>query len=73
VTDIRLGRGPDGWQLAQHARRRDPGLRVIYVSGDPDQDSTEYAVAGGVMLSKPLNVPQLLRAVSGPGANSSSE
>ena len=64
VTDIRLGRGPDGWQVvAQQARRHDPALRVIYMSGDAEQDSTDCAVPGSVMLSKPLNIPHLLRAI----------
>ena len=62
VTDIRLGRGPNGWQLAQQARRHDPALHVIYMSGDPEQDST-CAVPRSVMLSKPLNILHLLRAI----------
>jgi len=64
LTDIRLGRGLNGWQLALRAREHDRALRVIYVSGDPDQDSSERAVPGSGMLSKPLNIPRLLNAVS---------
>lgn len=64
VTDIRLGNGPNGWQLAQHARRSRPELPIIYVSGDPGQDCSERAVCGSVVLQKPINTSRLLAAVS---------
>lgn len=34
VTDIRLGRGPNGWDVARHVRGIISNLPVIYVSGD---------------------------------------
>jgi DNA-binding NtrC family response regulator len=64
VTDIRLGNGPNGWQLAQHARRSHPELPVVYVSGDAGEDCAERAVCGSVILQKPINTSQLLAAVS---------
>jgi CheY-like chemotaxis protein len=33
VTDIDLGAGCSGWEVAAHARARDPALPVIYMSG----------------------------------------
>lgn len=37
VTDVNLGRGPDGVALAAVARRRIPDLRVVYVTGNPER------------------------------------
>jgi DNA-binding NtrC family response regulator len=34
VTDIRLGRGPDGWDIARRAREVAPDMPVVYISGD---------------------------------------
>lgn len=34
VTDIGLGSGPNGWQLANCARQLDQNLPVIFISGD---------------------------------------
>src|SRR3569623_3644491 len=34
VTDIRLGPGPEGWQVAHHARTVNTSLTVIYSSGE---------------------------------------
>ena len=29
VTDIRLGEGPDGWEVARHARERNLSIPVV--------------------------------------------
>ena len=34
VTNIRLGDGPSGWDLARRARELNPGIKVLYVTGD---------------------------------------
>ena len=34
ITDIRLGAGPDGWEVARRARELNPGLAIVYMSGD---------------------------------------
>ncbi len=34
VSDIRLGRGPDDWEVARRARGLEPKMPVLYVSGD---------------------------------------
>ena len=40
VTDIRLGRGPDGWDVARLAREVEPTMPVLYVSGDSASEWT---------------------------------
>src|SRR6186713_1422610 len=38
VTDIRLGDGPDGWQVAHRARELNGQIAVVYVTGDSADD-----------------------------------
>ena len=63
VTDIGLGDGADGSQLALCARRNNPLLPVVYISGDIHQESAEEPVRGGVMLQKPFSPDGLLSAL----------
>ena len=34
VTDIRLGIGKSGWEIARHLRQANSSIPVVYVSGD---------------------------------------
>ena len=34
VTDIRLGSGRSGWEIARHLRQANSSIPVVYVSGD---------------------------------------
>ncbi|TJV37476.1 MAG: hypothetical protein E5Y02_32920 [Mesorhizobium sp.] len=34
VTDVRIGDGPTGWEVARHMRSVNPTLPVIYMSAD---------------------------------------
>lgn len=65
ITDIRLGQGPDGWELARHARKKFVGLPVVYVTGDSAADWTAYGVPNSVMLQKPYGEAQMLTAIFG--------
>jgi CheY-like chemotaxis protein len=58
VTDIRLGGAVNGWDVAEACRKAWPDLAVIYVSANPLVESRR--VAGGAMLSKPVDVETLL-------------
>jgi DNA-binding response OmpR family regulator len=64
VTDIRLGRGPSGWDLARSAREKNPILPIVYISGDSAADWTAMGVPNSVMLSKPFALAQLTTAVA---------
>jgi CheY-like chemotaxis protein len=64
VTDVNLGRPPNGWAVARRARELNPGLFVLYVSGDSAHEMTLHGVPGGVMLDKPFIPDQLLRAMA---------
>jgi CheY-like chemotaxis protein len=64
VTDIRLGKGPDGWELARHARELNPLLPVVYVTGDSAAEWAANGVPNSIMLQKPFADAQLLTAIS---------
>jgi hypothetical protein len=59
-TDIRLGNGPDGWDVAEEARKARPGIRVVYTSANvavPGRD-----VAGSIFIAKPYDPSAVLKA-----------
>jgi DNA-binding response OmpR family regulator len=67
VTDIRLGGGLNGWDVAEAMRQKSARLAVIYVSANPAQASRQ--VTGSVFLTKPYVASKLLeacRALCGP-------
>jgi CheY-like chemotaxis protein len=61
VTDINLGRGMDGLAFARAARKMNPDLPVVYISG-------RYGELRGLLpierfLPKPFTTPTLLRLI----------
>ena len=64
ITDIRLGTGADGWEVARHARQRFPTVAVVYMSGDSAADWASEGVPNSVMLQKPFATAQVITAVS---------
>ena len=63
LTDIRLGDGPDGWDVARHARSLQEDLPIVFVSGDSVDDWSEACIDRSVMLAKPVHDRDLLAAV----------
>jgi DNA-binding response OmpR family regulator len=65
VTDINLGPGKvDGWDVARHAREKDPDFPVVYMSGKEAADWASKGVPNSVMLAKPFAPAQLVTAVA---------
>jgi CheY-like chemotaxis protein len=64
ITDIDLGPGPNGWDVADHARRRFPHMPVVYVSGGSAHQWGCLGVAGSIMLTKPYTPAQSRRRFS---------
>lgn len=64
VTDVNLGRGKSGWDVAKHARERDPLIVIVYVSGHGADEWASHGLPKSVMITKPFAVAQLLTAVS---------
>ncbi|MBO6767391.1 MAG: response regulator [Erythrobacter sp.] len=63
LTDIRLGEGPCGWDVARHARSQLEDLPIVFVSGDSADDWSEEGIERSVMLAKPVPDAELLAAV----------
>jgi len=64
ITDIQLGAGPNGWEVARHARTKFANLPVVYVSGDSAADWTAEGVPCSIMLQKPYADAQILTAIA---------
>jgi len=64
ITDIRMGKGPDGWEIARHARELVPGIPIIYVSGDSGPDWTSKGVPKSVIIGKPFAPAQVVIALA---------
>ncbi|MEP6784680.1 MAG: response regulator [Sphingomonadales bacterium] len=64
ITDINLGEGLDGWEIARTARQSIDGLPVVYVSAASHDDWSSQGVPGSVMIAKPFATSQLVVAIS---------
>lgn len=64
ITDVRLGAGPSGWDVARRARELKPNLPVVYTTGDSAHEWTAKGVPKSVMIQKPYAQAQLITAIS---------
>lgn len=64
IVDVNLGAGTTGFDVARYARQDNPGLPVVYVSGDASQGSFRaFGVPGSLFVEKPFTAEQLQDAV----------
>jgi len=64
VTDIRLGNGCSGWDVARFARERDLSVGVVYVSGDSGAEWYSRGVPGSLFVQKPFAGSRIVTAVT---------
>jgi CheY-like chemotaxis protein len=64
ITDVDLGQGPDGWEVARRARELNPDLSVVYMSGASFESWSSRGVPHSTMVSKPFAPAQILTAIS---------
>ncbi|GAC1577268.1 MAG: response regulator [Sphingomicrobium sp.] len=64
ITDVRLGLGPSGWDVARHARKADPSFPIVYVSGDSAHEHGVHGVPDRIMVQKPFAPVQIVTAVT---------
>jgi len=64
ITDIGIGSGISGWDIATHARELHPRMPVVYLSGHGEADWPAQAVPDSLMLRKPVTSAQVVAAVS---------
>jgi DNA-binding response OmpR family regulator len=62
VADVHLGASANGFDVAQRARRLNPRIEVVYITGAP-LDVTRFGVHGGVLVPKPFDVANLADVV----------
>ena len=63
VTDIDLGAGPDGFEVARRARVANPNLPVVYISGTAEARFGSEGVERSEFLRKPVQPPEILEAL----------
>jgi CheY-like chemotaxis protein len=61
LTEIETSAGPDGWALAEEARRRHPSVVVIYTSAQPRE--LACPASGSISVAKPYRTEQILEAI----------
>jgi len=64
ITDIKLGRSPDGWDLGRRARELVSDMPVIYMTGDSSHEWSSKGVPNSVVIAKPFAPAQLVTAIS---------
>jgi CheY-like chemotaxis protein len=65
VTDIEMGHGPSGWDIARRGRERNATLAVVYISGAHGDDWAAMGVPKSLLLKKPFAPAQIVTAVAG--------
>jgi DNA-binding NtrC family response regulator len=64
VTDIDLGHGPSGWEVATRARELHPEMPVVYMTGGEGPDWPSKGVPKSLLIQKPFAPAQIVTAVS---------
>jgi len=64
ITDVRLGEGPDGWELARRARELRPDLPVVYATADGATDWPVQGVPHSLLIQKPYSPAQPVTCIS---------
>lgn len=62
-TDVNLGPGINGFEVARRARALCPRIRVIYVSGAPQPDLHAERVSESLHFKKPYGIFRMLDVV----------
>jgi DNA-binding NtrC family response regulator len=63
VTDLDLGHGPDGFEVARFARGARPGLPVVFISGHQGARHPAEGVTGSEFVEKPFRNGQIVEAL----------
>ena len=64
VTDIGLGRGPDGWEVARHAREHQADMPIVYMTAESAGAWPTDGVPNSLLVQKPYAPAQLLAAIA---------
>ncbi|HEY5410758.1 MAG TPA: response regulator [Caulobacteraceae bacterium] len=64
ITDINLGTGPTGWDVADRARQLQPDVPVIYLTGDSEHQWRTRGGERSVLIAKPFRVEEVVSALA---------
>lgn len=64
VTDVNLGSGAIGWDLARQARELFPDLPVVYVTSASHEEWSAQGVPNSILIAKPFAPAQVVTAIS---------
>ena len=64
LTDINLGDGISGWELARQIREITPGFPVVYMTSASAPDWKSQGIDGSLLIEKPFAPAQLAAAVA---------
>ncbi|MGN8000952.1 response regulator [Sphingomonas sp. 22176] len=64
VTDVRLGSGSTGWDVARRARELKPTMPVVYMTAESAEEWSAQGVPKSILVQKPFAPAQLLAAIS---------
>ena len=64
LTDVNLGAGINGWELARQIREITLGFPVVYMTSASAPDWKSQGVDGSLLIEKPFAPAQLAAAVS---------
>ena len=64
ITDIDLGKGGNGWDVAHRARELNHHLAVVYITGASAHDWASKGVPNSTIISKPFAINQIAVGLS---------
>ena len=64
VTDVHLGEGINGWDVARRAREIYQDIPVVYMTGRGAHEWTAQGVPNSILVAKPFAPDQIVSAVS---------
>lgn len=63
ITDVNLGEGQSGWEVARSAREVKPNLPIVYVTGDSAHEWRTHGVSGSLLFQKPFSSADIIEAL----------
>jgi len=72
VTDVNLGPGPSGWDIARRGRELNAALLVVYVTGDSEHDYAAHGLPHSLLIRKPFVGSEVVVALATLKAQASS-
>lgn len=64
IADINLREGTTGFDVARYARRLNPSLQVVFLSGGSEDSVASFGVDGAAFVGKPVAESELLSKIA---------